>query len=800
MNAPNRLSPLFTHNLGFPRIGARRELKKAVEAYWKGKSDAASLEATASTLRRTHWQLQKEAGIQLIPSNDFSLYDQVLDMSCLLGNVPQRFAWDQTKEVDLDTCFAIARGSRPAQADTCCASKEHEGAFASEMTKWFDTNYHFIVPEFNEQTTFKVASRKPFAEFTEALELGIRTKPVLLGPVSYLFLGKVQGAKNSNFDRFSLLSDLLPVYGEILKRLADQGAEWVQLDEPIFALDLDAEIKGYLQEAYTSLAKAAPKLKLLVATYFGNVGQNLMSLISLPAQGFHLDLTRGAPDLDMALSLLKRDAILSLGVVDGRNVWRNHYENTVNTVHRALEKIEPERLWLAPSCSLLHVPNSLQFESKISPTIKSWMAYAQEKLHEVSTLARLARCDNPEHDPAWIGNRAIHASRAESPMLHRADMRQRLVKINTEANLQRGPFAIRQRAQRERLKLPSFPTTTIGSFPQTEEVRSWRARWRKGDISDEHYELLLEDETIRCIREQELYGIDVLVHGEFERNDMVEFFGEQLDGFVFSENGWVQSYGSRCVKPPIIFGDVLRPKPMTVRWFEFSQRQTKLPMKGMLTGPVTILQWSFVRDDIARSKVCQQIALAIRDEVQDLEAAGAAVIQIDEPAIREGLPLRKRDQASYLKWAVDCFRLAAAVVRDDTQIHTHMCYSEFNDIMDSISAMDADVITIETSRSNMELLDAFVDFQYPREIGPGVYDIHSPRIPREEEMERLMQSAINVLPADNLWVNPDCGLKTRRWEEVTPSLINMVNVARKLRANYGEQLTSADRSVPVKAS
>ncbi|MEY4483428.1 MAG: 5-methyltetrahydropteroyltriglutamate--homocysteine S-methyltransferase, partial [Verrucomicrobiota bacterium] len=610
MNAQNHSpSPgLFTHSLGYPRIGARRELKKAVEAYWKGKSDATTLDATASSLRRAHWQLQKEAGIRLIPSNDFSLYDQVLDMSCLLGNVPKRFAWNQDKDVDLDTYFAIARGSRPAHSDTCCAPKVNEGAFASEMTKWFDTNYHFIVPEFNEQTKFKIASRKPFAEFAEALSLGIRTKPVLLGPVSYLLLGKVQAATAGNFDRFSLLSDLIPVYGEILKQLSDQGADWVQLDEPIFALDLNAEIKGYLHGAYSALARAAPKIKLLIATYFGTIGQNLMSLLSLPVQGYHLDLTRGAPDLDMVLSLLKRDVVLSLGVVDGRNVWRNHYDNTLNTVKRVLEKIEPDRLWLAPSCSLLHVPNSLQWETRLSPTIKSWMAYAQEKLHEVSTLARLAQSEDIDQDSALIENRAIHASRASSPLLHREEMRQRLMAINTEENLQRGPFEIRQQAQRQRLKLPSFPTTTIGSFPQTEEVRSWRARWRKGDISDARYELLLEDETIRCIKAQERYGLDVLVHGEFERNDMVEYFGEQLDGFVFSENGWVQSYGSRCVKPPIIFGDVLRPKPMTVRWFEFSQRQTKLPMKGMLTGPVTILQWSFVRDDISRSKVCQQIA------------------------------------------------------------------------------------------------------------------------------------------------------------------------------------------------
>lgn len=789
MNAQNHPSSpnLLTHSLGYPRIGAHRELKKTVEAYWKGKSDASTLEATASSLRQAHWQLQKEAGIQLIPSNDFSLYDQVLDMSCLLGNVPKRFVWNKENDVDLDTYFAIARGSRPKHTATCCAPRENEGAFASEMTKWFDTNYHFIVPEFNEQTTFKVSSQKPFAEFTEALTLGIRTKPVLLGPVSYLSLGKVQGAKDAGFDRFNLLSDLLPVYGEILKRLSDQGAEWVQLDEPIFALDLDAEIKGYLHEAYAALSKAAPKLKLLVATYFGTVGQNLMSLLNLPARGFHLDLTRGAPDLDMALSLLKRDAVLSLGVVDGRNVWRNHYDNTLATVRRALKKIEPQRLWLAPSCSLIHVPNSLQWETKLSPTIKSWMAYAQEKLHEVSTLARLAQCENADQDKALLENRAIHASRASSPLLHRAEMRQRLMEINTGENLQRAPFEKRQEAQRQRLQLPAFPTTTIGSFPQTEEVRSWRAKWRKGDLTETQYEKLLEEETIRCIKAQENYGLDVLVHGEFERNDMVEYFGEQLDGFVFSENGWVQSYGSRCVKPPIIFGDVLRPHPMTVRWFEFSQRQTKLPMKGMLTGPVTILQWSFVRDDISRSKVCQQIALAIRDEVQDLETAGAAVIQIDEPAIREGLPLRKRDQAGYLKWAVDCFRLSAAVVRDDTQIHTHMCYSEFNDIMDSIAAMDADVITIETSRSNMELLDAFVNFRYPREIGPGVYDIHSPRVPREEEIHRLMLCAVNVLPARNLWVNPDCGLKTRRWEEVEPSLVNMVNVAKKLRLEYSNQ-------------
>lgn len=771
---------IHTHNLGYPRIGEQRELKKATEAFWHGKLSLEELEATGRKLRRDNWAKQSAAGIDLIPCNDFSFYDQMLDFSCLIGNVPPRFGW-QGEDIGLDTLFLMARGSR-GEAHTGCdhGCGGHEAAFACEMTKWFDTNYHYIVPEFRADTQFKLVGSKVFREFAEVKALGLRAKPVLPGPVTYLSLGKVQDSQNPDFDRWSLLDGLVTVYEQILQRLAEQGAEWVQIDEPVFALDLTVQQRDAIVDAWRRLAAAAPGLKIIVASYFGALRENLPLFLSLPAQAFHCDFVRAPTELDEVLDHLPQDKILSLGVVDGRNIWKNDFTKSLKLLTTAKAKLGTQRLWGAPSCSLLHSPVTLSSEHTLDAQIQNWLAFADEKLTEVVTLSALLR--NVSRSGVLEANQdAIH-SRATSRRTHNPEVRARLARVTAQDASRHSPFPQRQLLQQSRLALPEFPTTTIGSFPQTAEVRSMRAKWKKGDLTAAEYEAYLENETRACVAFQDEIAIDMPVHGEFERNDMVEYFGEQLDGFLFTANGWVQSYGTRCVKPPVIYGDVSRPAPMTVRWTKFAQSLTPRPMKGMLTGPVTILQWSFVRDDQPRSETTRQIALAIRDEVVDLEAAGIAAIQIDEPAIREGLPLRRIDWAHYLEWAVTAFRLSASGVRDDTQIHTHMCYSEFNDIIAAIADMDADVITIETSRSNMELLGAFVDFHYPNEIGPGVYDIHSPRVPSVSEMENLMRKAEAVIPRRNLWVNPDCGLKTRGWAEVKTSLIHMVQTAKNLRA------------------
>lgn len=779
-----------THNLGYPRIGERRELKKSTEAYWKGDISRDELLALGKRLRETNWRKQRDAGIDLIPVNDFSFYDQTLDMSCLLGNVPPRFQW-QGGHTDVDTVFTIARGAHSGTAPvpdgkdcrTCNVS-----TFAGEMTKWFDTNYHYIVPEFRADTCFALSSTKVFDEFAEAKSLGLNAKPVLLGPVSYLSLGKVQDSRHPDFDRFSLLDDLLAVYEEILGKLAAAGAQWIQLDEPVFSLDLNAKQREAVAIAYKRLASAKGTSRLLVASYFGGVRDNLDTYLALPVEALHFDFVRGAEDLDVVVAEFPQDKILSVGIVEGRNIWKNKYDASLAVLAKTVVAVGPDRLWVAPSCSLLHVPVTLNNEPKLDGELKSWLAFADEKLAEVVELRRLL--DGTGGREALAANRAAVSSRRSSPVIHDDAVKARLSAVKPGDLDRASPFPLRQEKQAAKLGLPEFPTTTIGSFPQTAEVRAIRAKWKKGEIPTRAYEAYLEDQTRECIRFQDSIGIDMPVHGEFERNDMVEYFGEQLDGFAFTANGWVQSYGTRCVKPPVIFGDVSRPEPMTVRWSRFAQSCTALPMKGMLTGPVTILQWSFVRDDQPRSVTTRQIALAIRDEVIDLEAAGIAAIQIDEPAIREGLPLRQSDWEHYLDWAVKAFRLSAGGVRDDTQIHTHMCYSEFNDIITSIAGMDADVITIETSRSNMELLDAFVDFAYPNEIGPGVYDIHSPRVPGVEEMTDLMKKAEAVIPRRNLWVNPDCGLKTRGWAEVKSSLENLVAAARILRAEASVEATA----------
>ena len=768
-------SRILTHNLGYPRMGALRQLKKSLEAYWKGREVEADLYRTASELRRVHWLQQKEAGIDLIPSNDFSLYDHVLDTSAMVGAVPERFGWDGSR-IGLPTYFAMARGRTTGHenAGDDASGSDHAGVHAMEMTKWFDTNYHYIVPEFYEGQKFSVGTFKAIEEFQEALSLGIKTKPVLLGPFTFLKLGKIHG---KDFDRYRLLPDLTKVYLEVLRHLAEAQAEWVQFDEPALALDLTPTERNLLLTLYSQLVTGAPTLKFLVATYFNALDENLSTFAQLPVQALHVDATQSEGELKAIISSLGPDKILSLGVVSGRNVWRNDYRRSLETIHQSVSSLGLDRVWLAPSCSLLHVPFSLRFEQKLNPEIKSWLAFAEEKLVELAEL-RQASEGNAE---LVARNGTLLEARATSGLIHRTGVKSRSEKIGESDIKRRSPYSERNQAQREHLRLPDLPTTTIGSFPQTEDVRATRAHYRKGKITQTDYEAFLEKETKRVIRWQDEIGLDVLVHGEFERTDMVEYFGEQLSGFVFTENGWVQSYGSRCVKPPILFGDVERTSPMTVRWSKFAQAQTEKPMKGMLTGPITILQWSFVRDDQSRADTARQIALAIRDEVNDLEAAGISIIQVDEPALREGLPLRRADWTKYLRWSVDAFRLATAGVTDRTQIHTHMCYCEFNEIIEAIAELDADVISIESSRSEMELLEAFRTFKYPNEVGPGLYDIHSPRVPSVEEMMGLLKKALRVLPRKQVWVNPDCGLKTRGWPEVQESLTNMVVAARKTR-------------------
>ncbi len=770
-----------THSLGYPRIGEQRELKKATEAYWKATLSKEELLAVGKELRVRNWKKQQEAGIDLIPVNDFSFYDQCLDMSCLLGNIPPRFRWEG-ETCDLDTAFLVARGLR-SQSEEEISEKDCQtgklSTFASEMTKWFDTNYHYIVPEFRADTEFKISSSKVFDEFEEAKALGIQAKPVLLGPITYLSLGKVQDSKNPDLDPFTLLSPLVSAYIEILSRLEQAGAEWIQLDEPILATELNETQRKAFAYAYSRLDQACSSTKLIVASYFGPLRDNLQTALDLPVQALHVDLLRGAEDLEPLLEAFPDDKILSAGVVEGRNIWRNDYEQSIQLLQRCKQRLGAERLWIAPSCSLLHCPVSLAQEQKLGDELKSWLAFADEKLAEVEDLRQLI-CGSGGTE-ALKANLVAIASRRCSRRIHNPEVAERVQGIREEQYHRASAFPARLEQQQEKLRLPAFPTTTIGSFPQTAEIRRARAQHKRGELSDQDYDQFLKEKTAACVAFQDEIGIDMPVHGEFERNDMVEYFGERLEGFAFTEQAWVQSYGSRYVKPPILFGDVSRTEAMTVYWSAYAQSLTPRPMKGMLTGPVTILQWSFVRDDQPRSDTATQIALAIRDEVVDLETAGLAAIQIDEPAFREGLPLRQADWDAYLDWAVGAFRLSASGVQDHTQIHTHMCYSEFNDIIESIAAMDADVITIETSRSNMELLEAFVDFRYPNHIGPGVYDIHSPRVPATEEMLALMEKAEAVLPRQHLWVNPDCGLKTRNWEEVIPSLTHMVEAAQTLR-------------------
>lgn len=749
-------------NLGFPRMGRHRELKKALESFWAQKSSEEDLLLTAQNLRAEAWQLQRDKGIDHIPSNDFALYDQVLDAAVLLGILPDRYA--ALPEKGLARYFAMARGHQSTDVDVP----------ALEMTKWFDTNYHYLVPEISTATKFGIGSHKPLEHFSEAKSLGVKTRPVLIGPLSFLLLAKKDGHELSKN-----LLQIIPVYEEILKTLHSAGAEWVQIDEPCLVTDLSTEAKTAYVQAYARFGALSAVPKILIATYFAALGDNLELACSLPIQGLHVDLVRAPDQLQSVAQRLPKDVYFSAGVVDGRNVWRTDLDAALTQLKEIAKIRGTDRLIVAPSCSLLHCPVDTSTETKLDHELKSWLAFATEKLDEVATLAKALDAGHTNFAGFKLSRDAI-ASRKVSTRVHNANVKQRVLNMQPSMAKRKSAYGERRTAQ-ESLNLPLFPTTTIGSFPQTKDVRSMRASLKAGKIDQGTYDQFVAEQIQTAVKWQDELGIDVLVHGEFERNDMVEYFGEQLDGFAFTENGWVQSYGSRCVKPPIIYGDVSRPKPMTVEWSRYAQSLTKSPMKGMLTGPVTILQWSFVRADQPRKTTCQQIAFAIRDEVSDLESAGLRVIQIDEPAIREGLPLRRSEWKAYLDWAVECFRISASAVADSTQIHTHMCYSEFNDIIEAVGAMDADAVSIETSRSNMELLDAFAKYKYPNEVGPGVYDIHSPRVPSEDEMVNLLRAAARVLDAKQLWVNPDCGLKTRGWAEVRPALVSMVNAAKRVR-------------------
>ncbi|SUO94813.1 5-methyltetrahydropteroyltriglutamate--homocysteine S-methyltransferase [Suttonella ornithocola] len=754
------------HTLGFPRIGAKRELKFAQEAYWRGETSANELQEVAKALRARHWDNQK--ALDFIPVGDFSLYDQVLDMSQTLGNLPKRVT--ELEENDLDAFFRAARGRCPK--DTA-----EGGVAASEMVKWFNSNYHYMVPEFTADTQFALNPERLLSQIAEAKAQGINFKPVIIGPVTYLWLGK----EKDNSRRVELLERLLPVYDQLLNQLADAGAEWVQIDEPALVTTLDADWRHAFKTAYHELKRTKPKI--LLATYFSSLADNFDIVTKAPVQGIHLDAINAPKEINQLVDWLPETKVLSLGIVDGRNIWKTDLSAALDLLEPIAERLG-DRLWLSASSSLLHVPVDLEQENELDPEIKNWFAFAIQKLEELRILKEALNNGRDSVKEALEENAAALAGRRASKRVHDDAVQARVVAVTKEMADRQAPYAERAKAQKEHIKLPLFPTTTIGSFPQTAEIRKYRSDFRKGVIDEATYVAAMQADIKNCVEIQNELGLDILVHGEAERNDMVEYFGEQLAGYVFTRFAWVQSYGSRCVKPPIIYGDVSRPEPMTVKWSTYAQSLTQQPMKAMLTGPVTILNWSFVRDDQPRADTCLQIALAIRDEVVDLEKAGLKVIQIDEPAIREGLPLKRDEWQAYLDWAVRAFRISAAGVQNETQIHTHMCYSEFNDIMPSIAEMDADVITIETSRSDMKLLEAFESFNYPNEIGPGVYDIHSPNVPTVEHMVDLMEKAAKRIPAERLWVNPDCGLKTRQWKETKASLANMVEAAKILREKF----------------
>ena len=766
-------------NLGFPRIGNNRELKKALESYWKGNIGADELQEVAANIRKQNWLLQQQSNLDYIPSNDFSFYDQMLDTICLVGAVPERYKSQNLGF--LDNYFAMARGLQKDGTDLA----------AMEMTKWFDTNYHYIVPEFTAGQSFSLGSDKIFAEYQAAKDLGVETRPVLIGPITFLSLGKTK----ENFDKLDLLPNLIPVYQDIITKLAEIGVADIQIDEPFLVTDLEQNILEQYKATYAVISQACKdnNINLHLTTYFAALENNASTYFGIDAASYHIDLVRAGEEFNSSLDAVPQDKSISLGLIDGRNIWINDLENSISLIDAAIKKLGKERIIIAPSCSLLHSPIDLENENQLDQEVKSWLSFATQKLQEVNVLKQLTNNNDDDGlaSSYFQKNKDAIQLRKTSQKVNNQAVQNRMSNLSDSDYERSEDYGVRAKKQKNILNLPIFPTTTIGSFPQTKEVRKARADYKKGNITQEQYNNFLEQETVSCLRKQEEYGLDVLVHGEFERNDMVEYFGEQLDGFAFTKNGWVQSYGSRCVKPPIIFGDVSRPNPMTIAWTTFANNNSDKEVKGMLTGPVTILQWSFVRDDQPRETTCKQIALAIRDEVADLEKSDIKIIQIDEAALREGLPIRKSGWNNYLTWAVDSFRLTANVAQSATQIHTHMCYSEFNDIISAIARMDADVISIETSRSQMELLDAFVDFKYPNEIGPGVYDIHSPRVPTKSEMKDLMSKAALLIPVERLWVNPDCGLKTRGWPEVDITLKDMVDAAKELRATAKNKQKSA---------
>ena len=760
------------HILGYPRIGAQRELKFASEQFWKGDLTLAELQQVAKQLRGQHWLAQKSAGLDYVSVGDFSLYDQVLDHAVLLGAIPARFGFDTT-QIEAEQYFALARGNAAQPA--------------LEMTKWFDTNYHYLVPELSPEQSFSAHPEQLLAHLDEALLWGCKTKPVLLGPLSFLYLSKLDTqVDDPNASKLALLDRLLPVYVAILHAIETKGVSWVQIDEPILALDLPTEWRDALPKVLANLSSTP--LKILLATYFENIEQHLPALASSPVAGVHIDAVRAPEQVATFIRDLPAHQVLSLGVVNGRNIWANDLSESVALVQAARTQ-RGENLWVGSSCSLLHSPFDLTSETALAPELKGVLAFARQKLDEIVTLKKAVTLADDSTQQVIAQNAANWQTYRAWSEVNRADVRAAVAQIQPDDALRNTPFAQRIQAQNERFQLPLLPTTTIGSFPQTGEIRRIRAAFKKGAVNQHQYEVAMRAEITRVIHEQERLGLDVLVHGEAERNDMVEYFGEQLDGYAFTQNGWVQSYGSRCVKPPIIYGDVARPHAMTVAWSHFAQSLTQRPVKGMLTGPVTMLQWSFVREDLPRHEVMLQIALALRSEVLDLEAAGIGIIQIDEPALREGLPLKRSDWQRYLDNAVFAFGIAGIAVRDHTQIHTHMCYSEFGDILPEIAKMDADVISIETSRSRMELLDDFGTFAYPNQIGPGVYDIHSPRTPSTDEMVELLHKATQVIPVQQLWVNPDCGLKTRSWAETLPALSNLMAATQTLRAQHASAAT-----------
>jgi len=758
---------------GYPRIGKNRELKKALEGFWSGKIGEADLLTTAADIRHSNWDAQQAAGIDLLPVNDFSFYDQVLDTIALTGAVPERYGWSG-EDVDLDTYFAMARGRTG-----------DDNVRAMEMTKWFDTNYHYIVPELGPETTFKLASSKPFDALAEAKAAGISGKVILVGPLTFLLLGKSQ---NEAFDRLSLMDQLVPVYVETIGKLADQGAEWIQIDEPILVTGVDQAALDALKHAYAQIATAKGQTKIVVQTYFDHVGDAYETLINLPVDGIGFDFLRGAKNADLiAEKGFPQDKVLVAGVIDGRNIWTANLNAALGLLNQLTTHVDTDRIQVSTSCSLQHVPYDVTVETDLDSEVRTWLAFAEQKLVEVATLTKGLNTGEDAIRGELQANSDLMAQAGQSQRRHSSAVQERLANLPDDVDSRGVPFAERAKLQTERLHLPKLPTTTIGSFPQSPDIRKTRRKFEKGDLSLAEYEAFIESQIKAVIDHQEELGIDILVHGEPERNDMVQYFGEQLDGFTFTHNGWVQSYGSRYVRPPVIYGDVSRPAPMTVRWATYAQSLSEKPVKGMLTGPVTILNWSFVRDDQPRSETCKQIALAIRDEVADLDAAGIRMIQIDEAALREGLPLRREDWQEYLDWAIESFRITASGARPETQVHTHMCYSEFGDIFQAISDMDADVISIENARSGLELLETFKSEGYDKGVGPGVYDIHSPRVPPTDEIAENLKATLTVLNVDQVWVNPDCGLKTRKDPETTAALKNMVEATKRVR----EQIASS---------